>query len=56
MKIIIPKKTNKISGLIFFLISHNFTLKMGKNQKKILKKWVKERTLEHFFIQGRGMI
>jgi len=33
MKIIIPKKPNKISGLNFFLIFHHFTLKMKKNQK-----------------------
>ena len=31
-------------------------LENEKKSKKILKKWVKKRTLEHFFIQGSGMI
>ncbi|CTN28601.1 hypothetical protein ERS070202_01213 [Streptococcus pneumoniae] len=35
--------------------AYNSTLKIKKNQKKS-KKWVKEETLEHFFIQECGMI
>ena len=54
MKIIIPKKPNKISGLIFFLISHNFTLKMKKNQKKYSKNGLRKDFRAFFHSRARN--
>jgi len=53
MKIISPKKLYKISGLIFFLIHSNFTLKLLKNQKKYLKSETGKEFRAFFYSIGR---